>query len=561
MLFLELAKTRSTRTTVAIQTMKAMEELCVMLWRTNVGDGVTIINDTVTGDQYSLEASQKNCLSTVVPSEPVLGYSQDQILMHELVSLFLKNINEEYQFTSYISGEFLVDFPNQSIEHAFLHSAIIAVGSTFSTRPNAAKIGDAFAEFAESLIFSCCRQMPSIKVIQGLSMCSWRSLALGRDHFGWIFISMAAGMCVHLRLHVLALGECDARRLEATEQEIRTFWMFYIIDRTAISILGRNCALPWRRVNVPSFDSTFTSATADLSQISFAAQCQMWYLNDQHMDQVFSSSFDVLPIPQQVRLLISSQEALSAFFRSRDHRLHLSGDISPKPVLLFHLAYQMTILITMPPFLRIFASLSQPNSKSSLGPTSDYMLLVLRSLTAAATATVRLVRMYKKSIGFEVPPNPVIIHHLLSAAIVHLMNATGHNGSLRSHSTYWVRHSLELLQALSVAWPNRAERSIKVIRVLAQRWGVTSALPLSFSYRVEPSHTGVDGESFPEPDPQWAELSSSFESAPDFSTLDWSTFDGLRTGADFHDSATQSHLDLLAAAGELCGGDSFTWLA
>ncbi|KAF7550245.1 hypothetical protein G7Z17_g5867 [Cylindrodendrum hubeiense] len=266
---------------------QAMEELCVMLWRTNVGDGVTIINDTATGSQYSLETSQKaTTVPMVTPPEQIISYCQDMELMQEFASLFLNNINQEHQFTSYVSTDFLIGFPYQSMEDVFLHCAIIATGSTFSARPEAAKIGDVFAEFAESLVFSCCRQMPSIKVIQGLSMCSWRSLALGRDHFGWIFISMAAGMCVHLRLHVLALDECDARRLEASEQEIRTFWMFYIIDRTAISILGRNCALPWRRVNVPSFDSTFESSMADLAQVSFAAQCQLWYLHDQHMDQV-----------------------------------------------------------------------------------------------------------------------------------------------------------------------------------------------------------------------------------------------------------------------------------
>ncbi|KAL6413076.1 zn 2cys6 transcription factor [Ilyonectria robusta] len=533
---------------------QAMEELCVMLWRTNVGDGVTIINDTTTGSRYSLETSLKPAPALVTLPEHILSYCQDTSLMEEFALLFLNNINKEHQFTTYTTTDFLIGLPYQSMEEVFLHCTIIATGSTFSDRPDASKIGDAFAEFAESLVFSCCRQKPSIKVIQGLSMSSWRSLALGRDHFGWIFISMAAGMCVHLRLHVLALDECDSRRLEASEQEIRTFWMFYIIDRTAISILGRNCALPWRRVNVPSFDSTFTSTTADLAQISFAAQCQLWYLHDQHMDQVFSSSFDALPITQQVRLLVSSQEALSAFFHSRD-RLQLSGDTTPKPVLLFHLAYQMTILITMPPFLRIFASFSADSELLSHGSNSKYILLVLRSLTAAATATVRLVRTYKKSLGFDIPPNPVIIHHLLSAAIVHLMNATSNTKSLRNQSTYWVRQCLELLRGLGVPWPNRAERSIKVIRVLAQRWGVTASLPLDFSYRVEPN-SRTDGQA----DFQPIEMDSVGSS--DVDSLDWSAF------ADFGTlpipeltDPQQANMDTLTAFGALSNCDDFSWLS
>ncbi|WQF83708.1 hypothetical protein CDEST_08722 [Colletotrichum destructivum] len=534
--------TTTTTTTTQERSQAAMEELCVMLWRTNVGDGVTIIDDPKTGSRYSVDPvlqqpapapSQPQSQSqpppahhrvaVVTPPEQILAYCRQQGLVHEMADLFLANINREHQFTPYTTtADFLPGYPYQAPDEAFLHSAIIAAGTAFSSRPDARVVGDAFAEFAEGLVLTCCRQNPTVRVIQGLSMMSWRSLALGRDHFGWMFISMAAGMCVHLRLHVLALDECTARQLEATEQEVRTFWMFYIIDRTAISILGRNCALPWRRVNVPSFDTTFESSTADLAQVSFAWQCRLWYLQDQYMDQVFSTTFESLPIPQQVRVLVASQDALSTFFRSRDDRLHLSGDSTPKPVLQFHLAYQMTILITMPPFLRIFAAISQtPPAGGSSGSSSnsnnnsninsninnnnnnttstaehqhqqhhpqnsEFMLLVLRSLTAAATATSRLARTYRRAHGFDTPPNPVIIHHLLSAAIVHLMNATSWTPALRHQSTYWLRQCLELLRELQTPWPVRAIKSIKIIRVLAQRWGVVRALPLEFSYQVEP---------------------------------------------------------------------------
>lgn len=258
-----------------------------MLWRTNIGDGMTIVNDSSTGSQYTVEAAEtRRTTSGVKVPDNVLQYCQDHALVHELAQLFLDHINREHQFTYYKTTDFLVGYPYQNLDLTFLHSAIIAVGATFSHRPDALTIGDAFTEFAESLTFPCARQSPSLCVLQGLCMMSWRSLAIGRDHFGWIFISMAAGICVQLRLHVLALNEFDDRALEPTPEEIRTFWMFYIIDRTAISILGRNCALPWRRVNVPNFDTTFTSETADLEQISFAWQCKLWYLHDQNMDQM-----------------------------------------------------------------------------------------------------------------------------------------------------------------------------------------------------------------------------------------------------------------------------------
>ncbi|KAK1994600.1 hypothetical protein LX36DRAFT_660413 [Colletotrichum falcatum] len=473
----------------------AMEELCVMLWRTNVGDGVTIIDDPKTGSRYSVEPAPEPPPPPprVAPTERVLAYCRQQGLLHEMASLFLDNINREHQFTPYTEPDFLQSYPCEPPDDAFLHSAVIATGTTFSRRSDAMAVGDAFAEFAETLIFSCCRQSPNVKVVRGLTMMSWRSLALGRDHFSWMYISMAAGMCVYLRLHVLALEECEARRLEATEDDIRTFWMFYVGDRTSITILGRNCALPWRRVNVPSFDSTFESSTADLYQISFAWQCKLWYLHDQYMDQVFSTTFESLPIPQQVRMLVASQENLSTFFRSRHDRLHLSGDSTPKPVLQFHLAYQMSILITMPPFLRMFAAISKSSpapegeDEDAAGPNSEFVLLVLHSLTTAATAVARLVRTYRRAHGFEEPPNPLMVHHLLSAAVVHLMNATSRNPALRHQSTYWLRQCLELLRELETSWPLRAGKSVMIIRILAHRWGVIRALPTELSYQVDPA--------------------------------------------------------------------------
>lgn len=272
----------------------AMEELSVMMWRTNIGDGVTIISDDSTGGDHKVDnnslsiANNSGYHNSVVAPPSILSYCSNPTLLYELASSFLENINAEHQFTGYKTTDFLVSYPNQRCDLAFLHSAILASGATFSktNTPEQHHIGDEFARFAESLIFTCFRESPSIAVVQGLCILSERALALGRDHFGWTFISMAAGMSVHLRLHVLALDECAARSFKPSRDDIRTFWMFYMTDRTAISILGRNCVLPWRRVNVPKFDTTFDHANADISDISFAWQCRLWYLHDNYMDQM-----------------------------------------------------------------------------------------------------------------------------------------------------------------------------------------------------------------------------------------------------------------------------------
>lgn len=265
----------------------AMEELSVMMWRTNMGDGVTIISDDSTGSDHKVERTPSHAALYPVPAPAsVLSYCANPALLHDLAQSFLDNINAEHAFTGYATTDFLASYPNQRCDLAFLHSAILASGAMFSHVPEHEDVGDEFARFAESLIFTCFRESPTIAVIRGLCILSERALALGRDHFGWTFISMAAGMSVHLRLHVLALDECAARSFKPSRDDIRAFWMFYMTDRTAISILGRNCVLPWRRVNVPNFDTTFNNATADIGDLSFSWQCKLWYLHDNYMDQM-----------------------------------------------------------------------------------------------------------------------------------------------------------------------------------------------------------------------------------------------------------------------------------
>lgn len=165
-------------------------------------------------------------------------------------------------------------------------------------------------------------------------------------------------------------------------------------------------------------------------------------------------------------MLISTHEDLCRFFKSRDERLEVTRGMPPKPALLFHMAYQMAILITMPSFLRLFASLKTEQSQ-----ISQAMSLVLRSITSAAASMIRLVQRYCKSYGFR-HANPLLIHHILSASIVHLMNTTATSSSFRGHSTRLVRTCLGLLRGLSPYWPLRSQKSIDTIKAVARRWNV-----------------------------------------------------------------------------------------
>lgn len=213
------------------------------------------------------------------------------------------------------------------------------------------------------------------------------------------------------------------------------------------------------------------------------------------------------------------------------------------------------------------------------------MLLVLRSLTGAATATSRLVRTYRRAHGFETPPNPVIIHHLLSAAIVHLMNATSWTPALRHQSTYWLRQCLELLRELQIAWPVRAVKSITVIRVLAQRWGVMRALPIEFSYQIEPTAPGADRDYNAAPtldrstsdsstaaanqvglEYEWDKYGAAPSEAPvDFGTLDMNSFASLGTldvsGLGVDRNNPVGSVDIFQAFQGLANCEDFNWLS
>lgn len=267
------------------QSLQSMEELSVMMWRTNLADGVTI--DPEPGSKPSHTAAIGNYQAPQLNTPwHIPDYGQDPGRINILANLFLHCINGEHQFTQYETSEAFSTFPDHPPDLLFLHAAMLAAGATFENQPESLKLSDGFAELSESLIFTCFRHAPSMYVIQGLCILSWRSLALGQDHLGWTFLSMAAGMAVHLRLHVLALDEIAAQSVEPSLETVQTFWTFYMTDRTSISILGRNCILPWRRVNVPAIETFFHYGKCDISKISFAWQCKLWYMHDQNMDQM-----------------------------------------------------------------------------------------------------------------------------------------------------------------------------------------------------------------------------------------------------------------------------------
>ncbi|KAE9582280.1 hypothetical protein CGMCC3_g1821 [Colletotrichum fructicola] len=126
----------------------ALEELSVMMWRMNLGDGAVITQDGDSALSYEIAADCAVESSHISPPDEILRYIQDASLLSKLASVFLDNINQEHQFTPYTSTSFLDQYPYQRIDGTFLHTAILATGAAFlaSRDPNMAKVGEDFAK-------------------------------------------------------------------------------------------------------------------------------------------------------------------------------------------------------------------------------------------------------------------------------------------------------------------------------------------------------------------------------------------------------------------------------
>ncbi|PMD12444.1 hypothetical protein NA56DRAFT_482841 [Hyaloscypha hepaticicola] len=59
------------------------------------------------------------------------------------------------------------------------------------------------------------------------------------------------------------------------------------------SFLGRQCAIPWKRVKVLPFQSILNKCSS-LAEVVFYHQCRLWLLHDQFMDKIYSFEFPTL---------------------------------------------------------------------------------------------------------------------------------------------------------------------------------------------------------------------------------------------------------------------------
>jgi hypothetical protein len=109
-----------------------------------------------------------------------------------------------------------------------------------------------------------------------------------------------------------------------------------------------------------------------------------------------------------------------------------------------------------------------------------------RTMTTAANASTKVLKklMHPSSERMTKLPFP-LVHHILTFAVSHLINATSSDDRLRRTSANGLRTFLKVLDLLKGTWQARASRAIAAIQELSSRWRIVNVLPINFSEPLE----------------------------------------------------------------------------
>jgi hypothetical protein len=104
-------------------------------------------------------------------------------------------------------------------------------------------------------------------------------------------------------------------------------------------------------------------------------------------------------------------------------------------------------------------------------------------MSSAATCMTHYIQLYFK-LYLQNKPNreaisapPFIVHHILTASIMHLLGGTVPNHSQRGVARRKLQICMEVLSVLQGTWPS-ASKAIAQIQELAVQWKIVGVLPL-----------------------------------------------------------------------------------
>ncbi|RKL48077.1 hypothetical protein BFJ70_g2435 [Fusarium oxysporum] len=220
----------------------------------------------------------------------------------------------------------------------------------------------------------------------------------------------------------------------------------------------------------------------------------------------YSFEFGELEHFERHQLLSEARDHHMNFFRQMGRDLELRKNNMNPQVILLHMVYNMSLLLIHRPYLR------------ELNGSAAHQLSIRTNMTSAH-ALVRLIRQYDKEAKMENAPF-FAIHCVLTAAVSLLLNATSTNSTIRSQSVHRFRVCVDALEKMK-RW-TRAKRGLLLLRELANRWKVVSALPMRHSVPlIAPTQ-----ETTPQADTNdldWGMLFANLEEPLNLDTIDLST--------------------------------------
>ncbi|KAH8647075.1 hypothetical protein BGZ60DRAFT_424054 [Tricladium varicosporioides] len=472
---------------------EAVEEVSALIWRMNIGDvgepAFTGPSGNFCFPSSNTTASRPYKIGPLPYAMPAVNpklaqYSHDSAVKQSLLNLFITQVNPFHKFVNGVESFQVELFPTNDQNQNLLFSAIFAAGASYSKDATEKQAGDTFAANADSIAVQSCRSSPSIVCVQALSILAWRELSQEHNNIAWIYNSMAGGLAVALGLPAMGLRDLfDYTYLpERRDARIKTFWSFFLVDRIATSILGRNCSVPWRRIEVPGLD-TILGSSPNIDDLAFSSQCKLWYLHDQYMDQIYAFEFRSLEPIQRNRLHILAHDAILNFRAALPQRLKVAASQKlsspPHPSVIFlQMSYEMSLLLIHRPFLR------EP-------PTSNSFQLASGTMTVAAANMARYIQIFQKlntkNFSHEpsqperalIPPY-FLVHHVLTASIMHLLNGTSENVQHKKQARRKLQICMDFLATLQATWTS-ATKAIIQIQELACRWKIVAVLPIHFS--------------------------------------------------------------------------------
>ncbi|KAF5604555.1 Nudix hydrolase [Fusarium subglutinans] len=418
-----------------------------------------------------------------------------------LLDLFRQHINSVHHFVPPPVIETLK--APESLDSELLQASVLAAASLFADSQR-----QVYADRAEAIVMKCCRTIPSVVTIQALAILTWRELALENENNAWLYNSMAASLVVHLGLHVSSLENVMQIPIGPPSDidksvRVQTFWSVFLMDRNSTSMLGRNCMIPWRRVRATPYLKACSNPTTE--DAIFDAHCQMWFIHDRYMDKIYSFEFGELEHFERHQLLSEARDHHMNFFRQIGRDLELRKNNMSPQVILLHMVYNMSLLLIHRPYLR------EPKD-------SAVHQLSVRTNMTSAHALVRLIRQYDKEANLENAPF-FAVHCVLTAAVSLLLNVTYANSTIRGQSVHRFRVCVDALDKMK-RW-TRARRGLLLLRELANRWKVVSALPMRHSVPlVAPTQETPQTD---DNDLDWGMLFANLEEPLSLDTIDLST--------------------------------------